>query len=65
MFEELIDVLDENGNKTGQIKTKSQIKKEGNFHRAISVCIINSNKEILMQKRSNTKRYIQIYGAVL
>ena len=55
-MEELIDVLDINGNKTGIVKEKSQIKKDGDYHRAISVCIINDNNEILMQKRSSNKK---------
>lgn len=55
-MEELIDVLDGNGNKTGEIKPKSTVKKEGDFHKAISVCIINEQKEILMQKRSGKKK---------
>ena len=55
-MEELIDVLDSNGNKTGLVKAKSLIKRDGDFHRAISVCIINSNDEILMQQRSGNKR---------
>ena len=55
-MEELIDVLDSEGNKTGEIKTKSEIKKAGDYHRAIAVCIINDKKEILMQRRSRNKR---------
>lgn len=54
-MDELIEVLDEKGNKTGIIKSKSQIKKEGDYHRAISVCLINDKKEILMHKRSKKK----------
>lgn len=55
-MEELIDVLDNKGNKTGIIKKKSDIKKDGDYHRAIAVLVINSNNEILMQKRSSRKR---------
>ena len=55
-MEELIDVLDSNGNKTGIIKNKSEIKRDGDFHRAISVCIINNQNEILMQQRSSNKK---------
>jgi isopentenyl-diphosphate delta-isomerase type 1 len=55
MEEELIEVLDDFGNKTGIIKSKSQIKKDGDYHRAVSICIINSNNEILMHKRSSKK----------
>ena len=54
-MDELIDVLDEFGNKTGQVKTKKEIKKDGDYHRAITVLVINGDK-ILMQKRSSTKR---------
>lgn len=55
-MEELIDVLDENGYKVGIVKEKSKVKKDGDYHRAISVCIINPDGEILMQKRSQNKR---------
>lgn len=55
-LEELIEVLDCNGNKTGEIKPKSEIKKAGDYHRAIAVCIVNDNKEILMQRRSKNKK---------
>lgn len=54
-MEELIDVLDENGNKTGKIVTKSQIHKQGLWHRIIVVSIIDKNGSILMQQRSKTK----------
>ena len=55
-MEELIDVLDNQGNKTGIIKKKSDIKKDGDYHRAIAVLVISNNNEILMQKRSSRKR---------
>ncbi|MBQ8299730.1 MAG: NUDIX domain-containing protein [Clostridia bacterium] len=55
-MEELIEVLDCNGNKTGEIKPKSEIKKAGNYHRAIAVCIVNDKKEIIMQRRSKNKK---------
>jgi isopentenyldiphosphate isomerase len=55
-MEEMIEVLDENGKKTGVIKPKSQIKKDGDFHKAISILIINSKKGILIQRRSHEKR---------
>ena len=55
-MEELIDVLDKDGNKTGIIKKKSEIKKDGDYHRAIAVLIINNKNEILMQKRCPNKK---------
>ena len=55
MIEELIDVLDENGVKTGEILPRSEIHKKGLWHRAIVVAIINENNEILLQQRSANK----------
>ena len=54
-MDELIDVLDESGNKTGVVKNKLDVKKAGDWHRAISVCIVNNNFEILMHQRSSKK----------
>lgn len=56
MNEELIEVLDENGNGTGIIKHKFEIKEKGLFHRGISICILNKNNEIVMHKRSSNKK---------
>ena len=55
MKEELIDVLDENGIKTGQIATRKEVHKQGLWHRAIVVAIINEKNEILLQQRSADK----------
>ena len=55
-MEELIDVLDQYGNRTGIVKTKKEIKRDGDYHRAIAVLITNG-KEILIQKRSPNKRF--------
>lgn len=55
-MKELIEVLDHNGNKNGIIKTKREIKRNGDYHRAIRVVIVNSNNEVLFQKRSNKKK---------
>lgn len=53
---EFMDVFDENGNKTGEIKTKEQIIKDRNFYRIVNICIINPiTKQILIQKRSSNK----------
>ncbi|MBQ9833859.1 MAG: NUDIX domain-containing protein [Bacilli bacterium] len=55
MKEELIDVLDENGIKTGEILPRSVVHKQGLWHRIIVVAIVNEKNEILMQQRSNNK----------
>lgn len=54
-MEELIDVLDENGNKTGEILTKKQIHKKGLCHRIVVIAIIDAQGNILMQQRSKNK----------
>lgn len=54
-MEELIDVLDENGIKTGEVLPRSVVHKKGLWHRIIVVAIINEKNEILFQKRSSNK----------
>lgn len=51
----LIDVLDENGNPTGEAKTKQEIHEQGLWHNAAHIWIYNSNGEILMQLRAKNK----------
>ncbi len=55
-MEELIDVLDENGNKTGEILTREQIHKKGLCHRIVVIAIIDTKGNILMQQRSKSKK---------
>lgn len=50
------DVYDKYGNKTGIIKTRSDVWEEGEFHLGASVWIVNNKGEILIQKRASTKR---------
>ena len=54
-MEELIDVLDENGNKTGKIVTRKQVHEQGLWHRIIVVAIIDKDGHLLMQQRSKNK----------
>lgn len=54
-MEELIDVLDENGNKTGEILAREQIHKKGLCHRIVVIAIIDEQGNILMQQRSKNK----------
>ena len=55
MSKELIDVLDENGIKTGEIFSRDEIHKRGLWHRAIVVAIINEKNEVLLQQRAANK----------
>ena len=54
-MEEMIDVLDENGVKTGRIATRKEVHQQGLWHRAIVVAVINEKNEILVQQRSHNK----------
>ncbi len=55
-MEELIDVLDENENKTGKIETRSKVHEIGLWHRIVAIAIINSKGQLLMQKRTMSKK---------
>ncbi len=52
---EYIDVLDENGIKTGEILSRKEIHQRGLWHRAIVIAIINGKNEVLLQQRSVNK----------
>ncbi len=54
-MQEYFDVLDENGKKTGQIKLRSEVHRDGDWHAAVHIWILNSNNELLIQKRSPEK----------
>ncbi len=55
MKEELLDVLDENGIKTGEVLTRREVHKRGLWHRIIVVAIVNDKNEVLIQQRSDNK----------
>ena len=55
-MEEILDVLDEKGNYTNEVATRSDCHKFGLWHKAGVVFVINSNNEILLQKRSANKK---------
>lgn len=55
-MEEMFDVLNEWGEFTGEIASREECHKKGLWHKAIYAFIINKNGEILLQKRSKTKK---------
>jgi len=55
MSKEYFDILDENGNKTGKIKLRCEVHKDGDWHKAIHIWIINNKGDILLQRRCATK----------
>ena len=52
---ELLDVLDENGNKTGEVEERSEVYRKGLWHRSSHIWIINDNNELLVQRRNPYK----------
>ena len=53
--EEYFDILDEHGNKTDRIKPRSEVHRDGDWHRAVHIWIINNQGEILLQRRAPDK----------
>lgn len=53
--EEYFDVLDEHGNKTGLIKLRSAVHRDGDWHRAVHIWIVNHQGEVLLQRRAPNK----------
>ena len=55
MNKEYFDILDENGNKTGKTKLRSEVHRDGDWHKAVHIWIINDKCDILLQRRCATK----------
>jgi len=53
---EILDVLDENGQLTGQKEERNIIHEKGLWHIHVGVWIMNENGELLFQKRSPNKK---------
>ena len=53
---EYIDIFDENNNSIGVVKEKQKAHEDGNFHRTAHIWIINDKDELLLQKRSASKK---------
>ena len=55
--EELLKVLDENGNDTGKLEKRSVMHEKQIFHNEIALWIIDkANKKVLVQRRSPNKK---------
>ena len=55
MSKEYFDILDENGNKTGKTKLRSEVHRDGDWHRAVHIFIFNKDGDVLLQRRCATK----------
>ena len=53
---ELIDVVDENNNLTGQVEERWKAYYGGLWKRTVSCWIMNGNGDVLLQKRTATKK---------
>lgn len=54
---ELIEIVDRDGNFTGQIMNKEEAHDKNLLYNEVAVFIINDKREVLLQKRSATKRF--------
>ena len=52
---EYLDLLDSEGNRVDKRASRDEVHKKGLWHRAVHVWIINSKKELLVQRRSANK----------
>ena len=50
---EMLDVLTENGVRTGEVRTRADCHKLGLWHRIALLAIVNDDNKILMQRRSS------------
>lgn len=52
---EYLDVLDENGNKTGLTKLRKDVHRDGDWHKVAFIFVVNSKGQIILQQRSKQK----------
>ena len=54
-MEEWIDVLNEDGTKTGEVVTRKEVHEKGLLHRIVVIAIIDKDGHLLMQQRAKDK----------
>ena len=54
---ELLDVVDKNGNYTGEIVERKKAQELGLLHWEVIIIVVNEKKQILLQKRSANKKF--------
>lgn len=55
MTKEYFDLLNENGERIGKTKLRSEVHRDGDWHKAVHIWIINNKGDILLQRRCATK----------
>ena len=54
---EYVDIITKTGRPTGKVKIKKEAERDGDWHKANHLWIINQNKELLLQKRAADKKF--------
>lgn len=54
---ELIEIVDKDGNFTGEVLDKDEAHNKNLLHNEVAVFFINDKREVLLQKRSANKRF--------
>lgn len=54
---ELIEIVDKDGNFTGQIIDKEEAHDKNLLHNEVAVFIVNNKKQVLLERRSANKRF--------
>lgn len=52
---EYFDLIDSDGQPLGQSKPRPHVHRDGDWHRAVDIWVLNSKREVLLQKRSLEK----------
>jgi len=52
---ELLDLLDDQGKPTGETKARSDVHRDGDWHRAFHLWVMHPDCYVLLQRRSKTK----------
>ena len=55
LMDEYLDILDENGIKTGKTKLRRAVHRDGDWHRSVNVLLVTPRNEVLLQRRSPNK----------
>lgn len=55
-MEEFFDVLSEKGEYIGEVESREKCHKEGLWHKAVTLFIVNNKKQVLLQRRSKNKK---------
>lgn len=54
---ELLRVVDKDGNDTNEILEREELHNRSKLHNEVTIYVINDNKEVLLQRRSSTRRF--------